>query len=111
MHPRELRRLVDVSFEDMVRVVVDVKKGVAAVGGRMHAEAERVLVEAGSRPADLWGASYWPGRGREGCVECAAPINVRPAQGNASAEIQDPELRRRVRELTFALIGDGEALP
>ena len=111
MHPRELRRLVDLYFEDMVKCVVDVERGVAAVGGEMHADGEEALLADGSRQADLWGANYWPGRGREECVEYTSLINIRPAQGNRSMEIQDPAIRRRVLELTWALIGDGEALP
>jgi hypothetical protein len=111
LDPRELRRLVDLYFEDMVKCVVDVERGVMAVGGEMHADGEQLLLEDGSRQADLWGANYWPGRGREGCVEYTALINIRPAQGNRSMEIQDPAVRGRVQELTFALVGEGEALP
>ena len=106
----ELRRLVSLYFEDMVKYVVDVTRGVAAVGGEMHADGEQVLLEDGSAQADLWGANYYPGRGRELCVEYTALINIRPAQGNRSMEIQDPATRQRVRELTFALIGEGEPL-
>ncbi len=107
----ELRRLVDLFFEDMVKYVVDVERGVAAVGGEMHADAEQMLLDDGSRQADLWGANYYPGRGREECIEYTALINIRPAQGNRSMEIQDPAVRERVRELTWALIGAGEPLP
>jgi hypothetical protein len=106
----ELRRLVDLYFEDMVKYVIDVSRGIAAVGGEMHADAEQVLLEDGSVQPDLWGANYYPGRGREGCVEYTSLINIRPAQGNRSMEIQDAAVRERVRDLTFALIGEGEPL-
>lgn len=105
----ELRRLVDLYFEDMVKYVVDVRRGVAAVGGEMHADAELLLLEDGSEQPDLWGANYWPGRG-EGCVEYTSLINIRPADGNRSMEIQDPLIRERVREITTALLGEGEPL-
>jgi hypothetical protein len=108
--PAELRRLLGLYFEDMVKYVIDVERGVAAVGGEMHADAEQVLLDDGSRQEDLWGANYYPGRGKEGCVELTSLINIRPAQGNRSMEIQDPALRARVRELTHALVGEGEAL-
>ncbi len=91
----ELRRLVALFFEDMVKYVVDVERGVIAVGGEMHADAEHVLLDDGSRQADLWGANYYPGRGREECIEYTALINIRPAQGNRSMEIQDPVVRER----------------
>jgi hypothetical protein len=109
--PAELERLVLLYFEDMVKYVVDVERGVVGLGGEMHADAEQLLLEDGSRQADLWGANYYPGRGREGCIEYTALINIRPAQGNLSMEIQDPALRDRVRDLTWALVGEGEPLP
>jgi hypothetical protein len=109
--PAELRRLVDLFFEDMVKYVVDVHRGVAAVGGEMHADGEEALLEDGSRQPDLWGANYYPGRGREECIEYTSLINIRPAQGNRSMEIQDPGVREQVRDLTWALIGEGGPLP
>ncbi len=107
----ELRRLVLLFFEDMVKYVVDVERGVIGLGGDMHADAEQLLLEDGSRQADLWGANYDPGRGREGCIEYTSLINIRPAAGNRSMEIQDPVVRERVQALTWALVGEGEPLP
>jgi len=104
-----LRRLVE-RYEDMVKYVVDVERGLVALGGEMHADAEQALLEAGSRQADLWGANYYPGRGREGCIEYTSLINIRPAAGNRAMELQDAALRARVRELTFAIVGEGEPL-
>ena len=106
----ELRRLL-ARFEDMVKYVVDVARGRVAIGGEMHSDAEEVLLEAGSRQADLWGANYYPGRGPSECIEFTSLINIRPAVGNRSMEIQDQGVRDRVRELTLALIGEGEPLP
>jgi hypothetical protein len=82
LQPAELARLVSLYFEDMVKYVVDVSRGVLAVGGEMHADAQQVLL-----------------------------INIRPAHGNRSMEIQDPALRERVLDLTRALLGEGEPLP
>ena len=38
-------------------------------------------------------------------MEFTALINVRPSQGNAAIEVQDPDRRERIRRLTRALIG------
>jgi hypothetical protein len=108
--PDQLRALVAHWFEDMVKYVVDVERGVVAVGGELHADAEAILLADGSRPQDLWGANYYPGRGEEGCIEYTSLINIRPAAGNRAMEIEDPELRERVRRLTFELLGRGEDL-
>jgi selenocysteine lyase/cysteine desulfurase len=109
--PARLRTLVDRWFGDMVKYVADVDRGVLAVGGELHADAEAVLLADGSRQADLWGANYYPGRGEAGCIEYTSLINIRPAAGNRSMEIGDEAIRARVRELTFALLGRGGELP
>lgn len=106
----DLKRLVGAYFEDMVKYVVDVRRGVIAVGGELHADAELLLLENGSAQADLWGANYYPGRGLAECVEYTSLINIRPAQGNRSMEVQDPAIREALRNLTSALLGDGEPL-
>lgn len=108
--PAELARLAAAFFEDMVKYVVDIKTGRVAIGGELHADAEQLLLQEGSLQADLWGANYYPGRGREGCIEYTSLINIRPSQGNRGMEIMDPAIRERVRELTFVWIGEGEPL-
>ena len=77
----------------------------------MQADAEALLLEDGSRPVDVWGGNYYPGRGEDRCLEYTSLINIRPSQGNASMEIEDEGLRARVRSIAFELIGRGEPLP
>ena len=106
----ELARLVGAYFRDMVKIVVDVRREVVAVGGELHADAEQLLLEQGSRQADLWGANYYPGRGAEGCLEYTALINIRPSHGNPSMEVQEPKTRESIRDISIRLIGEGEEL-
>ena len=106
----ELSRLVKLYFEDMVKYVADVERGVIAVGGELHADAEQLLLEDGSRQQDLWGANYYPGAGADSCIELTALINIRPSQGNRSMEIESPDVRAAVRMFTTQLIGRGEPL-
>ena len=106
----ELARLVSAYFGDMVKIVVDVRREVVAVGGELHADAEQLLLAQGSRQVDLWGANYYPGRGVEGCLEYTALINIRPSQGNPSMEIQEAQTRVSVRSLVGRLVGEGEEL-
>lgn len=106
----ELRRLVERFFVDMVKIVVDIERGVAAVGGELHADAETMLLEEGSRQENLWGANYYPGRGATDCLEYTALINIRPSHGNRSMEIQDAAVRERLRDIVGRLIGAGEPI-
>ena len=106
----QLAELVTRFFTDMVKYVVDVDRGIAAVGGELHADAEQLLLDAGSRQEDLWGANYYPDRDPVDCIEFTSLINIRPSQGNRSMEIENDDIRDRVRELTHQLIGRGEPL-
>jgi hypothetical protein len=105
-----LRTLVEDGFGDMVKFVADIERGIIAAGGDLHADAKALLLESGSRQEDLWGANYYPGTTPDQCIEFTSLINIRPAQSNPGMELADPDLRERVRLLTFALIGRGEAL-
>ena len=109
--PPDLARLVGNPFKDMVKFVVDVDRGIAAVGGELHADAKAVLLGHGSHPDVLWGGNYFPGRGEPDCIVFTSMINVRPAAGNRGLEVRDPALRQRMRDVVFALIGRGERLP
>lgn len=109
--PPALHRLVEAGFGDMVKYVVDVERRVIAIGGELHADTEHQLLDQGSRPEDLWGANYYPGGGRDGCIEYTSLINIRPARGNPGMEIADPRIREQVRSITFDLVGEGERLP
>ncbi len=106
----ELARLVDRYFRDMVKLVVDVRRRRVAVGGELHADGERLLLDDGSRQGDLWGANYYPEVGPDRCIEYTALVNIRPSQGNPSMEILDPNTREMVREIAFELIGRGASL-
>jgi hypothetical protein len=106
----ELARVVAAYFGDMVKLVVDVRREVVAVGGELHADAEQLLLEEGSRQTDLWGANYYPGRGASDCLEYTALINIRPSQANPSMEVQEAATREQIRRLVTRLIGEGEEL-
>lgn len=110
IEPGELARLVDLYFQDMVKYVVDVRRRVAAVGGELHADGERLLLDQDSQQDDLWGANNYPGLGAQRCIDYTALINIRPSQGNRSMEIQDAGTRTKVREITLELLGAGEEL-
>jgi hypothetical protein len=38
IEPTELTRLVEISFGDMVKYVMDIERRIAAVGGQLHAD-------------------------------------------------------------------------
>ena len=108
--PTDLQRLVRRFFGDMVKLVIDVRRRLVAVGGELHADAEAVLLERGSKQADLWGANYYPGLGPHDSLQFTALINIRPAQNNRAMEVQDPAIREEMRAIVHELVGRGEPL-
>ena len=78
-----------------IKLAVDIEQEVAAGGGALHADCEAVLLEAGCRQLDIWGADWVPSSQE---VLYEALINIRPSQSNPSMTILDSEIRARVRK-------------
>lgn|SRR5512134_37798 len=100
----ELAALAERQFGDMVKAVVDVARGMMAIGGELHADEEAALLDDGSRQPDLWGINLYPGEQGAGWIEFDSLINVRPAQGNRSREVEDEGLREAIRGIVSRLV-------
>ncbi len=100
----ELFRLAHERFGDLVKVVVDVKRGIMAIGGELHADGEAMLLEHGSSQSDLWGINIYPDKTRSEWIEFDSMINIRPAQGNRSRTVEDPGLQTKILEIVNRMI-------
>lgn len=100
----ELKELARAGFGDMVKAVVDIDRGLMAIGGELHADGEALLLESGSRQERLWGINIYPELEGDDRVAFDSLINVRPAQGNKTRSIEDPGIRKRVLEIVEGLI-------
>jgi hypothetical protein len=85
----------------MIKLAVDVARGILAGGGALHADCEQALLEDGSRQEDVWGADWYP---QTRTVGFESLINIRPRQRNFSFEIQDPALREQVEAIVRFLL-------
>ena len=90
-------------YENMIKIVVDIRRFVLSGGGEMHSDCESVLLEDGSEQDDLWGANWYPNEQR---IEFESLINIRPRLGNRSILIQDESLRKQVQAITLKILGD-----
>lgn len=79
-------------YGDYIKVVIDVETGEVVIGGEWHADAERLLVEKGSKQINIYGGGV---NIRTKQIETVALINIRPVHGNNSMEILDKEIRER----------------
>lgn len=89
-------------LEHYVKLAVDVRRGVLAGGGALHADCEGMLLEDGSAQEDVWGADWIPATQE---VTYESLINLRPGQGNLAMEVQSPELRAQIAEVVERLLG------
>jgi hypothetical protein len=88
---------------EYVKLAVDIRRGILAGGGALHADCEAVLLENGSQQEDIWGADWIPATQE---VTYEALINLRPGQGNLSMTVQKPEIRQQIERIARKLMGD-----
>lgn len=92
-------------FGDVVKAVVDVQKEIMAINGELHADEESLLLEQGSKQADLWGINLYPADfGQVDWLEFDSMINLRPSQKNFSRGIDNQEIQQKIREIVAKLI-------
>ena len=93
---QQLRELGEELYGDMVKAVVDVEKGVMAVGAELHADEEALLLSENSRQENLWGINLYTDRVIPEMIEFDSMINIRPRQNNRSRGVEDAEIRERI---------------
>jgi hypothetical protein len=103
---QELQELASARFGDMVKAVVDVARQIMAVSGELHSDEEAMLLEDGSRQADLWGINLYPADTGADWIEFDSMINVRPSQNNRSRSVEDSATREAIRRVVHSLVKD-----
>lgn len=99
-----LQQLADAWHGIMVKGVADVERGIIALGGEWHMDANVLLLADGSVQQDLWGFNIYPDERGVGALEYISLINIRPQQGNREMELHDEELRIQITELVREFI-------
>ena len=95
----ELRELAKPMYGELVKGVVDIDQRIIAVGGELHADEERVLLDAGSQQENLWGVNLYPDVEGDAWLEFDSMINIRPSQGNRSRGIENPDVQKTIHEI------------
>ncbi|MDQ2921400.1 MAG: DUF5674 family protein [Acidobacteriota bacterium] len=101
---QQLREAGEELYGDMVKAVIDIEKGVMAVGAELHADEEAFLIERNSRQENLWGINLYTNRAMPEMVEFDSMINIRPSQNNRSRGVEDPNLRERIIGIVRTLV-------
>ena len=101
---KELEKIGEEGFGDLVKGVVDIEKEIMAIGGELHADEEAILLSSGSKQENLWGINLYPQKKDEDFIEFDSVINLKPSQGNRSRGIENPQIQKRIKEIIERLI-------
>lgn len=96
----ELQQMAE-DFGGYIKVVIDIKRGVLAGGGKRHVEDEQKLLEFGSKQENLWGGGL-DLESRE--IDYNSMINIRPSQNNLSRDIMSQEVRAKFDSIIKKLL-------
>lgn len=99
-----LKKIAESGFGNLVKTVVDIRLKVMAIGGEMHADEEKFLLENGSSQESLWGINIYPDLPRENWIEFDSVINIRPRQNNRSRSVEDFVVREQICDIVNSLV-------
>lgn len=92
-------------FGDLVKAVVDIKQGIMAVGGELHADEEVFLVEqCESKRENTWGINIYPKNPKAERVEFDSMINIKPDLDNRSRGVEAEDTRKKILKIVKKLI-------
>lgn len=101
----ELSKIAVGQFGDFVKIVVDVKQGIIAIGGELHADEEVLLTEReNSKRENTWGINFYPEKAEGESVGFDSMINLKPHLGNRSRDVESVEAREKIMEIVKKLI-------
>ena len=86
-------------FGNLVKAVVDIKKGLIVVDAELNAYEEAFLLEQGSEQNDLWGINLYPDNTGDTLIEFDSMINIKPSQGNRSRGVDDAAIKATIMAL------------
>ena len=87
---KELANLSE-ELDGYIKLVADVDKEILYGGPRLHADAEKILIDSGSLQKNIWGGGINLNSKK---IDCSAIANIRP-ESNPSTEILNPDIRQK----------------
>lgn len=86
--------------EPFVKMVVDIRTSTLAMGGELHMDCAEELLAQGSKMKDLWGFNIYP----DAHLDFISLINIKPAIGSRSMEIQSEEIKQKIKKLIASVL-------
>jgi hypothetical protein len=91
-------------YGDYIKLTIDVENEWVVVGGELHADGEKILLERGSRQDNIWGGGI---NFTDKIIDTTAVLNIRPRLNNDNLEILDAEIRKKFHAIVteyFAIL-------
>ena len=82
-------------YETYIKITIDIEGKIVALGGEYHADAEKLLLEGGSKQNNIWGGGV---NLESRNFETNAIVNLRSGRNN-STDILDGETREKFLDL------------
>ncbi len=76
-------------YETYIKITIDIERKVVALGGEYHADAEKLLLDSGSKQDDIWGGGINLNTKE---FEANAMVNIRVGK-NDTIEILDEKIK------------------
>ena len=98
---KDIKRAAE-DYETYIKITIDIKKEIVAIGGEYHADAEIKLLNLGSRQEDIWGGGLSL---KSKILETNALINLRIGV-NGAMEIVNSKIRDKFLSIAEKYLGD-----
>lgn len=95
----ELREIAKDFYGHMIKGVVDIEREILAMGGEYHMDANMILIENDSKQPHVWGFNWYFDKDGDEQIEYISLINIRPAQGNRTMEVENLDLRNKMKSI------------
>ena len=101
----ELKAMSGKMFGKLVKAVVDIELQIMAIDAELHVDLESILLDSESEQSNLWGINIHPDySSNQEFVEFDSMINIRPAIGNRSRYVENPQVREKIISIVANLV-------
>ncbi len=96
----EVKKLAEEFYFPMIKGVADIENEIIALGGEYHNDANLLLQkEEKSLPQNIWGFNIHTDKPREIWLEYNSLINIRPAVGNRTMDLENDEIKNKIKKI------------
>ncbi len=96
----ELKEMSKKMTPNLVKAMVNIETNAFAVDAGLHADLMQLLIEEENvNPEMTWGINLLPDKQGEDFIEFDSMMNIKPAIGNMSREVENEETREKIRKI------------